>query len=112
MNGIAEINPCPFCEKTEYLMITPKEVYEELVRIHGGACVSIQCWMCGLTVTEYDTHTKDRIYENIYEKARDKWNSLRSIKEKTDVSSAEDTMHSNGITSSEHTTGNIPKKTV
>lgn len=67
-----KVKPCPFCGKTEFLSVMPRDFFEELYDKNGGACLTITCSKCHVDMYEHDFN-----YNDYHAKARilvDKWN--------------------------------------
>lgn len=68
------LKPCPYCGKKDEMIFTP---LERFVSCGGddekrGACVSVSCDRCDVTM--YDCHSKTTDYETRLEMLLEKWN--------------------------------------
>ena len=74
MRQIKGFRPCPFCEKTDRMLISTEDSLQNQLKDGDGASLSIECIKCGLQVW---VHTEKEItYQMIVSMLQKKWNRL------------------------------------
>lgn len=72
---IETLKPCPFCGKTNELVITSKSSFQDLYCEHGSAAISIECERCSLNL--YELRYAGSKYDVKVEKLIKKWNERK-----------------------------------
>ena len=80
--------PCPFCGGKD-LRVTIKEVFDELIKENGGACVKAECRECDCVKYDFTTTIEDKQpwaknYGKRLERLLAKWNTRQNDTEDTD----------------------------
>ena len=70
-----EIEPCPFCGGTEFEIFPPKEIYYELLKEHGTACIELNCKTSGCYAHMYDHNNKIKNYDEKCRSLIKRWNT-------------------------------------
>ena len=75
-NGIevGKVCGCPFCGKTDKLVITGRKFFNDLVKEHGSAVINIYCKRCDVTLSEYSYNYNGNDYSLKVGLLVSKWN--------------------------------------
>ena len=72
----SDIAICPLCGEYDRTIVTEKGSYDELLEKNKDACVTIECWRCGLLAIGYSMDCDIKAYEFVRASAAHKWNRL------------------------------------
>ena len=73
---ILDVAVCPLCGESDKIFSTNKKSYDTLLEKNGDACVTIECWRCGVMVIGYSMECENKAYEFVARLAAHKWNRL------------------------------------
>ena len=68
-----DIKECPFCGRTDNVVIMTERFFNKVQGIHDGAMLEIKCKTC--KVSMYDFHTDEHNYWKRREALVAKWNT-------------------------------------
>lgn len=69
------VKPCPICGRMEFLKVSPRKQFEELLKENGSATISILCTECYIEMFEHD-YSGDDYHKKVSILIR-KWNERK-----------------------------------
>lgn len=78
-NEDIEIEPCPFCGGTEFEIFPPKDVYYNILKENGSACIELECMTEGCYTRMYEHNDEIKNYDEKCKSLIKKWNTRHFI---------------------------------